>query len=101
VLNVTEDPLNDPSAEEKLKDLDQRLNAIDARERSEKSDMAAEVGANKGYQALGELMGGILGGLGLGWLSDHYLHTLPWGMIVGAILGMAAAVYAIVKTSQK
>ena len=63
--------------------------------------MAAEVGANKGYQALGELMGGILGGLGLGWLSDHYLHTLPWGMIVGAILGMAAAVYAIVKTSQK
>lgn len=101
MLNVTEDPLNDPSAEEKLKDLDQRLNAIDARERSEKSDMAAEVGANKGYQALGELMGGILGGLGLGWLSDHYLHTLPWGMIVGAILGMAAAVYAIVKTSQK
>ncbi|HEX7799660.1 MAG TPA: AtpZ/AtpI family protein [Asticcacaulis sp.] len=98
---MTEDPLNDPSAEEKLKDLDQRLNAIDARERSEKSDMAAEVGANKGYQALGELMGGILGGLGLGWLSDHYLHTLPWGMIVGAILGMAAAVYAIVKTSQK
>ena len=101
MLNVREDPLNDPSAEEKLKDLDQRLNAIDARERSEKSDMAAEVGANKGYQALGELMGGILGGLGLGWLSDHYLHTLPWGMIVGAILGMAAAVYAIVKTSQK
>ena len=101
MLNVKEDPPNDPSDAENLKDMDQRLNAIAARERSEKPDMAAEVGANKGYQALGELVGGILGGLGLGWLSDHYLHTRPWGMIVGAILGMVAAVYTIVKTSQK
>jgi len=86
---------------DQLKDLDQRLKAIEVRERREKPDASAEIGANAGYQALGELIGGILGGLGLGWLCDHYLHTLPWGMIAGAILGMVAAVYTIVKTSQK
>lgn len=98
---MTDEPPEHHSAEDRLKDLDQRLKAIETRERSEKPDASAEVGANKGYQALGELLGGILGGLGLGWLSDHYLHTRPWGMIAGAILGMVAAVYTIVKTSQK
>ncbi|ESQ92261.1 hypothetical protein ABENE_08850 [Asticcacaulis benevestitus DSM 16100 = ATCC BAA-896] len=99
MLNVTDEPPDTSSDQDELKDLDKRLKAIEARKRKTQ-DHSGEVGANKGYQALGELLGGILGGLGLGWLSDEYLHTRPWGIIIGGILGMIVAVYAVVKSSQ-
>ena len=90
---------DDPD-DEALKDLDARLKAIDARQRPEK-DVGAEAGASQGFKVLGELLGGIFVGLGLGWVVDHYvLHTTPWGMIVGCLLGMVAAVYAVVKSGQ-
>ncbi len=95
---MTDEP-PDRSEADKLKDLDQRLKAIDARTRKS-VDSSAEVGANKGFQALGELIGGIIGGLGLGWVVDHFAHTKPWGMIVGTLLGMVAAIYTIIKSSQ-
>lgn len=99
MLNVTDEP-PDGSKTDDLDDLDRRLKAIEARRRKT-VDTKAEVGANKGFQVLGELLGGILGGLGLGWLADTYVfHSLPWGMIVGTILGMIAAMYAIIKSSQ-
>ncbi|MGZ3297555.1 MAG: AtpZ/AtpI family protein [Asticcacaulis sp.] len=94
---MTDDP--DETDSEKLKDLDDRLKTIEARKRPV-SDPSPEAGVNKGYQALGELFGGILIGLGLGWVVDHYVHTTPWGMTVGTILGMVAAIYAIVKSGQ-
>ncbi len=97
---MTDEPPDKTSADDRLSDLDKRLKEIESRKR-ETVDSSAEVGANKGYQALGELIGGILGGLGLGWLCDKYLHTGPWGVIIGSILGMVVAVYAIVKTGQK
>ena len=96
---MTDEPPVDPASEDELKDLDQRLKAIEARKRG-KADHSAEVGANQGYQALGELIGGILGGLGLGWLCDKFLGSTPICMIAGAILGMVAAVYLIVKQGQ-
>ena len=96
---MTDEPPVDPHSEDELKDLDQRLKAIEARKRG-KGNHSAEVGANQGYQALGELIGGILGGLGLGWLCDKWLGSTPICMIAGAILGMVAAVYLIVKQGQ-
>ncbi|MGA9659678.1 MAG: AtpZ/AtpI family protein [Asticcacaulis sp.] len=94
------DELPDKSSDQaRLQDLDTRLKAIEARKRKT-HDVSGELGANNGYQALGELLAGILGGLGLGWLSDEYLHTRPFGVIIGAILGMVVAVYAIVKSGQ-
>ena len=96
---MTDEPPDTSSDQDELKDLDKRLKAIEARKRKTQ-DHSSEIGANKGYQALGELLGGILGGLGLGWLSDEYLHTRPWGIIIGGILGMIVAVYAVVKSGQ-
>ncbi|WP_235079907.1 AtpZ/AtpI family protein [Asticcacaulis sp. AC402] len=97
---MTDEPPNGSSPDDELKDLDDRLKAAEARQRKT-VDHGAEVGANQGYLALGELMGGIGGGLGLGWLVDTYLlGSTPWGMIAGAILGMVVAVYLIVKRGQ-
>ncbi len=96
---MTDEP-PDQSDADKLKDLDQRLTEIEARKRKP-VEKSAEVGANKGMQALGELVGGILAGLGLGWVVDTYVfHSTPWGMIVGTLLGMVAAVYTVVKSGQ-
>lgn len=98
MLNVTDEP-PDGTSDDKLEDLDNRLKAIEARGRKT-HDAGAEVGANQGFQVLGELIGGILGGLGLGWVIDHYAHTQPWCMIAGAVLGMVLAVYVVAKRSQ-
>ena len=29
----------------------------------------------------------FLGGLALGWVIDHYLHTDPWGKVIGLLAG--------------
>ncbi|MBW8882495.1 MAG: AtpZ/AtpI family protein [Asticcacaulis sp.] len=99
MLTVTDEPPYEPLTDDELKDLDDRLRAAEARQRKT-VDAKAEIGTNQGLQVLGELVGGILGGLGLGWLVDHYLlGSTPWGMIAGALLGMVASVYLVVKRS--
>ena len=97
---MTDEPPDEASTDDELKNLDDRLKAAEARQRKT-VDASAEVGTNQGLQVLGELVGGILGGLGLGWAVDHYLwHAKPLGMIIGVLLGMVASIYLIVKRSQ-
>lgn len=53
-----------------------------------------------GFQIAFSIIGGILGGIGLGYLADKYLGIFPWGVIVGVVMGVmigAIAVYQIVK----
>ena len=102
---MTDDPSEKPDAElghahsDELKALDKRLETIE-KKRAKSHDHSAERGADQGFQVLGELLGGILGGLGLGWLWDQMAGTKPIGIIIGTILGMVAAVYAVVKRAQ-
>ncbi|MGE0433353.1 MAG: AtpZ/AtpI family protein [Planctomycetota bacterium] len=35
-------------------------------------------------------IGAFLGSAGLGWLIDRWLGTLPWGVIVGCLVGLAS-----------
>lgn len=42
-----------------------------------------------------ELMAGILTWMGLGWLGDQWLGTMPWLMVAGALIGNAAGLYLI------
>jgi F0F1-type ATP synthase assembly protein I len=39
---------------------------------------------------------GLFGGLG--YLIDMWLDSLPWGTLCGALLGMAAGLYQLIKT---
>ncbi|GAA1813897.1 hypothetical protein HC028_06995 [Planosporangium flavigriseum] len=54
-------------------------------------------GANAGYTALGYLMGGIAVWGFLGWLLDSWLGLPHIGLILGLVVGTAAAIYLIVK----
>ncbi len=52
-----------------------------------------------GYRMLGEMLGGVLGGLGLGWLLDRVAHTGPWGVIGGLLIGSGLSVFVVVRTA--
>jgi ATP synthase protein I len=39
--------------------------------------------------------------LGLGWLLDRWLHTSPWLMVAGIVLGSALGLYEFVRITSK
>ncbi|MFI4936471.1 MAG: AtpZ/AtpI family protein [Caulobacterales bacterium] len=90
----------DDESRQALERLNQRLTAFKADgSPSAGGPGSAERGIGEGYRYLGEVIGGILGGLGLGWVVDHFAHTTPFGIVIGLLLGTAASAYAVVKTA--
>ena len=82
--------------------LDARLAAFEARRAAEKPVKAqSERAQQDGYRLLADLIGGVLVGLGFGWLLDHYVHTSPWGMVGGLLIGLGLAIFSIVRKAMK
>ncbi len=82
--------------------LDARLDAFEARKAAEKPVKAAsEKASQDGYRLLADLIGGVLVGLGFGWLLDRYVHTTPWGMIGGLLIGLGVAIFSVVRKATK
>jgi len=44
-------------------------------------------------------VGGVLGGLGFGWLLDRFLHTSPLGLIGGVLIGAGIGVALVVRSA--
>jgi ATP synthase protein I len=92
----------DDDSQEALRRLQNRLDAFDGQRAPEAgAGEAAERSIGEGYRLLGEVIGGVLGGLGLGWLVDRFAHTTPFGMVIGLLLGTAASAYAAVKSADR
>ena len=82
--------------------LDARLAAFEARRAAEKPVKAqSERAQQDGYRLLADLIGGVLVGLGFGWLLDHYVHTSPWGTVGGLLIGLGIAIFSIVRKAMK
>jgi ATP synthase protein I len=93
-------PQPNDESQEALKRLQERLDTLTAERKPSGSDAGtAERGVGEGYRLLGEVIGGVLGGLGLGYLVDRFAHTTPFGVVIGLLLGTAAAGYAAVKSA--
>jgi len=84
-------PTSDESREEASKTLDDRLKAFEAG-RAKKMSGDAHLDLGRGYRFVGEVVGGVLGGVGLGWLFDRFLHTQPWGLIGGLLIGTGLSI---------
>ncbi len=86
--------------EEALKRFDERLDAL-AKSQARKPALGfgAEGGAGAAYRLIGELIGGVLGGLGLGWFVDRLAGTTPWGMIGGVLIGSGVSVFVIARSA--
>jgi ATP synthase protein I len=88
------------SQDEALKRLDRRLKVAEAAQARETSYDAHGAMA-KGYRFLGEVVGGVLGGVGLGWLLDRFAGTGPFGLIGGLLIGTGFSIFVAVTTAAK
>jgi ATP synthase protein I len=87
------------SGRDPLARLDSDLASFEAGRRKAPSGTSGEAGA--GYRLLGQMLGGVLGGIGLGWLVDHYAHTSPWGVVSGLLIGAGLSIYSAVRTASR
>lgn len=66
-----------------------------AREREEQRNRSKVQGADASYRSgnrvLASLLGGIFGGLVIGFAVDSLANTAPWGLLIGLFLGTASA----------
>ena len=74
----------------KVKDEDAKLEA-------EKAQGAP--GVAKAFKLSSEFIAGVVAGAGLGFLIDTYAGTTPWGMIIFLLLGFAAGVLNVLRSS--
>lgn len=93
VMPKPDEPRDEPS-------LEARLDAFEA-ERAAKSSPLAQLGAGDGYRFLGEVVGGVLGGAGFGWLVDRFLDSAPLGLVCGLLIGTGLSIFVAVKSAAK
>jgi ATP synthase protein I len=90
---------NDPP-DEALRSLDQRLGAAEAAQ-ARKVSPETHAAMAQGYRFVGEVVGGVLGGVGLGWLLDRFAHTQPWGVVGGLLIGTGFSIFIAVSTAAR
>jgi ATP synthase protein I len=89
-------PQADEPPDEALKRLDERLGKAEA-ERPSVAGAAGQRAMGQGYRFLSEVVGGVLGGLGFGWLVDRIAHTQPFGLVGGLLIGVGVSTFVAVR----
>jgi ATP synthase protein I len=96
-------PQPDPTDDEALKRLDGKLRAFESKRAGPASSGGDQKAAGEAYRMMAGLIGGLLGGLGLGWTFDyavgHFVHTSPWGLVGGLLIGVGLSTYSAVRTA--
>ncbi|HKT52881.1 MAG TPA: AtpZ/AtpI family protein [Caulobacteraceae bacterium] len=82
-----------------LKRLGAKLDAFEDARKPQASLLGGSGDVQGGYRFLAGLIGGLLGGLGLGWTFDHFAHTSPLGLIGGLLVGLGVSIYVAVRTA--
>ena len=91
-------PQDEPSAE--AESLDRRIAAAEAAQARHASGDSHRAMA-QGYRFLGEVVGGVFMGAGLGWLSDRFITPEPVGLVVGLFLGAGLSITVAVRTAAR
>ena len=81
------------------KRLGQDLDRFEASRAPTKPPLSGIGEVGDGYRLLAGLLGGVFGGLGLGWTFDHFVHTSPFGLISGLLIGLGVSIYAAVRSA--
>jgi ATP synthase protein I len=93
-------PHPDEPPDEALRSLDQRLGAAEAAQ-ARKVSPDTHAAMAQGYRFVGEVVGGVLGGVGLGWLLDRFAHTQPWGVVGGLLIGTGFSIFTAVSSAAR
>ncbi len=94
-------PKPEESSQGALGRLEGRLDAFEAGRADRPAGVGVSESAAAGYRLLGQMLGGVLGGIGIGWLVDHFAHTGPWGVIGGLLIGAGLSIYSTVQTASR
>lgn len=54
-----------------------------------------------GVRYASEFSAAVIVGGALGWIFDYFVGTLPWGMLIGIILGFTAGTRNIVRLARE
>lgn len=84
--------------EDALSDLRRRV--AEARGEGASNDPPPQSAASLALRFGGEFGAAIIVGALLGFGADYFLHTSPWGLVIGFGLGFAAGVVNVVRTAQ-
>lgn len=103
---MIDDPdARDPVGEDaRLDALDERLRAAREQEGKRIKPVAgteADASYRAGNRVLADLLGGIVGGVFLGWVIDHFAGTAPWGLLVMMFFGIIVAFRNIIRMSNR
>lgn len=93
-------PKPNETQDEALKRLDQRLGVAEAAQARKVSPDTHSAMA-QGYRFVGEVVGGVLGGVGLGWLLDQFAGTKPWGVVGGLLIGTGLSIFVAVGSAAR
>ena len=92
-----------PGASKATADLEARIArargqraAVAAAEQTRQGDMS---GMSRGLRLGSEFVAAIIVGAGLGYFVDMFLPTRPWGLVVLMLLGFAAGVLNVVRST--
>lgn len=87
---------------ERLRRLDEKLDAREAEEKRNHSapapDAADRTGFTRGLKLSGDFIGGVVAGFAVGWAFDKLTGWSPWGLIVFILLGFAAGILNVLRT---
>ena len=87
---------------ERLRRLDEKLDAREAEERRNRpappATAADRSGFSRGLRLSGDFVGGIVAGFAVGWAFDKLTGWSPWGLIVFILLGFAAGVLNVLRS---
>ena len=90
-------PLDDPR-DEALDRLNKRLGAFQAKRAPKPPAFSGmHEGSGEGLRYVADLIGGVLCGLGLGWLADRLTGAAPIGLISGLLIGLGLSIYLVVR----
>jgi len=87
---------------ERLRRLDEKLDARTVEEKRNYSappaDAADQSGFTRGLKLSGDFVGGVVAGFGVGWVFDKLTGWSPWGLIVFILLGFVAGVLNVLRS---
>lgn len=96
------DQAQDIEARERaLQRLNQRLDAFESGRSTKAAPLGETGGVSDGYRLVAGLIGGVLGGVGLGWFVDHLAHTSPIGLISGLLIGTVVSIVGAVASASR
>jgi ATP synthase protein I len=88
-----------PPPEDRLSNLRRRVDAARERDRAS-SSRPADSPASLALRFGGEFGAAILVGALLGYGADIFLHSAPWGLVIGLAVGFVTGVVNVVRTAQ-